>query len=177
MPIVYGAGALPAEEEFHVSMPSDASMMPYQLGLEHGDITESIVLEAYLKVVNTMRFEYGSPRDLKREIGKLNKVRDFFLDYIYRTCVESTDQNFHYLDYSYSANVACSDLVEPYCSKCNEEQCDRELTRQELIEKLDYALAQKRSEFAGYPNRLAFIDRAEAFLKKNLPSEISSVNS
>lgn len=174
MPIVYGAGS---EEEFHVSMPSDASMMSYQLGLEHEDITESIVLEAYLKVVNAMRFEYGSPRDLKREIGKLNKVRDFFLDYIYRACVESTDENFHYLDYSYSANVACPNLVELYCSKCNEEQGDKELTRQELIEKLDYALVQKRSEFAGYPNRLAFLDRAEAFLKKKLPLENSNVNS
>ncbi len=139
-------------EEFSVPVPAmgSVSAMLEQLGIDGDYITETIVFEAYKRCISDICFVHSSPRDLTRARANFEKAYDFLLDYIYRSCVESID------------------VVGDYCPACRQEEYEKKFTSRELRKKLDEALAQKRAEYVGFAERLAFLDRAEFFLKKKL---------
>lgn len=150
--LIFAGGAAVESEEFSVPVPATASMLAMleQLGIEDDCITETIVLEAYKRCITQACFVHESPRDLVRAKVKFEKAYDFLLDYIYRACVESID------------------VVGRYCPTCKREECERKFTHQELVNKLDEALVKKKEEYAEFPDRLVFLDRAEKFLKNKL---------
>ncbi|QQR49282.1 hypothetical protein IPF37_00345 [bacterium] len=144
-------------EEFSVPVPAmgSVSAMLEQLGIDGVVITETIVFDAYKRCMSDICFVHSSPRDLSRAKANFEKAYNFLLDYIYRSCVESID------------------IDGSYCPACRQEEYEKKFTPQELRKKLDQALTLKRREFADFPDRLAFLDRAEFFLKKNLMPKYS----